>query len=72
MSSFVANCSLVKKVAKTPRKVTAPYLIAKAALDLLALYEGLDISPELSDNLKGCQIQCHFGSSLSRQLDRSL
>lgn len=52
--------------------VTALHLVTEAALDLLALYEGLNIRPELPDNLKGGQIQGDFGSSFSGQLDCSL
>ena len=52
--------------------MTALYLVTEAALDLLALYEGLNIRPEFPDNLKGGQIQGDLGSSFSSQLDCSL
>ena len=52
--------------------VAAPYLVAKAALNLLAFYESLNIRSELPHNLKGSQIQSYLGASLFRELDCSL
>ena len=52
--------------------MTALNLVAEAAIDVLAFYEGLDIRPKLPYNLKRGQIQRHLGTSLSRQLDCSL